>query len=220
MYHFDKMPRAVRTDPAAARTAVRRSGADSLEDRPHLRPCRGGAAGHQARPVQRALFPAGNTDAEIELPLRLDIRRATDRVRKMRITAVDQNIPVIQQRQELLDHIVHSLPRFDHHEHPARLFEPCHQLFKRMAADDIPARCTPGYEVVRFFRRAVEHGHREASGFHVEGQILAHDGKADQADIRLLFHCPSLHITVPAPDCRRRRASCPPAAEAFPPAAA
>ena len=107
----------------------------------------------------------------------------------MGIAAVDENIAVVQQRQELLDHIVHSLSRFDHHKHLARLFEVRHQLFKAVAANDIFSGSASVYEFIYFFRRAVEHGHGEALGLHIHDQVFTHNGKADQTNICFFHLC-------------------------------
>ena len=107
----------------------------------------------------------------------------------MGVAAVDQNISVAQQRQELFNHIVHGLSRFDHHKHLARLFQIVNQFFETVAADDIFSGGSAVYEFVHFFRRAVEHGHGEALRLHVHDQIFAHDGKADQTNICFFHLC-------------------------------
>jgi hypothetical protein len=39
---------------------------------------------------------------------------------------------------------------------------------------------------IRYFRRAVEHRDRKTLRFHVQGQVLAHDRKANQSNITLI----------------------------------
>ena len=107
----------------------------------------------------------------------------------MGIAAVDQNITVVEQRKKLLDHIVYGLSRFDHHEHLAGLFQIVNQFLETVAADDVFSGGSAVYEFVHFFRRAVEHGHGEALGFHVHDQVLTHDGKTNEANICFFHLC-------------------------------
>ena len=107
----------------------------------------------------------------------------------MGVAAVDQNISVAQQRQELFNHIVHGLSRFDHHKHLARLFQIVNQFFETVAADDIFSGGSAVYKFVHFFRRAVEHGHGEALRLHVHDQVFTHNGKADETNICFFHLC-------------------------------
>ena len=105
----------------------------------------------------------------------------------MGVAAVNEDITVIQQRQELFNHVVHSLACLDHHEHLARRFEACDQLFEAVAADDVLSYGPAVYKLINLFRRAVENRHREALGLHVHDEVFAHDGKANEANI-CFFH--------------------------------
>ena len=50
-------------------------------------------------------------------------------------------------------------------------------------------RRTAGEECIHLLRAAVIYGDGEAFGLHVHRQVFAHDGEADQADIRFLHLC-------------------------------
>ena len=179
MYHLDEVTCAIFADPVAARRAVLDLRADGLENRLDVLPRGGRAAGHHARTFERALFATGDAGSEVELALGFNIRGSADGVREVRVTAVDENVAVVQQRQELLDHIVHSLSCLDHHEHLARFFQIVHQFFKAVAADDVLTCGSAVDEFVHLFCRAVENRHSEALGLHIHDKVLAHDGKSD-----------------------------------------
>ena len=107
----------------------------------------------------------------------------------MGIAAVNENIAVVEKWQKLLDHVVHGLPGFYHHEHLARLFQIVNQFFETVAANDIFSGGSAVYKFVHLFRRAVENGHGEALRLHVHDEILAHHGKADQTDVCFFHLC-------------------------------
>ena len=107
----------------------------------------------------------------------------------MRVAAVDEDIAVVQQRQELFDHVVNGIARFDHHEHLAWFFQIVNQFFKAVAADDVFPGGSAGDKLVHLFGRPVENRHGEAFGLHVHDEIFAHDGKADQTNICFFHRC-------------------------------
>ena len=61
-------------------------------------------------------------------------------------------------------------------------------LFDGVGADDLRALGGVVQELVDLGRRAVEGDHGEAVVVHVQDQVLAHDGQADQCDVCRLFH--------------------------------
>ena len=107
----------------------------------------------------------------------------------MGIAAVNENIAVVEKRQKLLDHVVYSLSRFDHHKHLARLFQIVNQFLETVAADDVFPGGSAVYEFIHLFRRAVEHGHGEALRLHVHDQVFTHNGKADETNICFFHLC-------------------------------
>ena len=182
--HLHEVARAVL--PVAAGGAVLHLGADGLEDGLHIGPGRGGAAGHHGGALQSALFAAGHAGADVELALRFHVLRPPDGVGEVAVAAVDQDVPVLEEGQQLLDHAVHGAAGLHHHEDLAGLGEVRHQLLKAVAADDVLAGGPAVHEGVHLGGGAVEDGHGEALGLHVHDQVLAHDGEADEADVCFL----------------------------------
>ena len=91
--------------------------------------------------------------------------------------------PCFEMRQQLLDHLVDRVAGLDHQHDAARPLQQLDQLFDRVRADDLRALRLVVDELVHLGDGAVEHGHLVAVVVHVQDQVLAHDGQADQADI-------------------------------------
>ena len=88
----------------------------------------------------------------------------------------------------MLDQVVDRRAGLDHHHDLARLGQVLDQVFERVAADELLALRAAGDELVDLARRAIEDGDAIAAALDVEGQVLAHHGEADQADVALLRH--------------------------------
>ncbi|MCG3778535.1 MAG: hypothetical protein JW388_1256 [Nitrospira sp.] len=91
-------------------------------------------------------------------------------------------------REKLLDEFVHSLAGLHEHHHTARTFEVLHHLLDGMRADDLRAFGFVGEEVVHLLYGAVVGHDGEAVVVHVEDEILAHHGQADECDVAFRFH--------------------------------
>src|SRR5262249_42449942 len=71
----------------------------------------------------------------------------------------------------------------DHDLDFAWALQHCHEIFDlRRAADLLPGGGS-GDEIIHDLSSAVIDSHRKAIAFHIEDQILAHDGKSDQPEI-------------------------------------
>ena len=106
----------------------------------------------------------------------------------MAVAAVDEDIPLVQQRKELIYKLIHSAACLDHHEHLARLFKRGNKLLKTMRADDILSGRAAGDKFVHLLGVTVIHRDREALGLHIHDEIFTHHRKADEADIRFFIH--------------------------------
>ncbi len=123
VHHLHEVPGAVRADVHAARRAVD-LGRDRLEDRAELVVGLLRAARHDARPVQRALLAAGDAGAdEVQAAARVSARLAAAGVGEVRVAAVDDDVALLQQRDQLVDHGVGRLAGLDHDDDRARLLE-------------------------------------------------------------------------------------------------
>ena len=193
--HLHEVTRAVFANPVAAGLAVHVR-ADGLEDGLDIRPRLGRAAGHHARALQRALFAAGNAGADVVQTLALHVRGAAGGVREVAVAAVDDDVAGFENLQKLLDHVVDGFAGLDHHHNLARLGKVMRQLLDGVAADDVLALRAAFHKVGHLGGGAVENSNGESLGFHVHNQIFAHNGEADQTDIRKLGHNSNLLLYV------------------------
>ena len=117
----------------------------------------------------------------------------------MAVSAVDEDIIIIQQGQQLFDHVVYGLSCLYHHKHLTRALQLAGKLLQRMAADDVLSGSTTGNKPIGFLRCTVIYSHSESLGFHVHHKVLAHDGQADQSDICFLHYFSSYRCTRALP---------------------
>ena len=74
-------------------------------------------------------------------------------------------------------------PGLDHDHDLARPLQRGDEILDGVAADDLLPLASAVDEVVDLGGRAVEDGHGEAVALHVQDEVLAHHGQADQADV-------------------------------------
>ncbi len=143
------------------------------------------AARHQGRTVARAVLTAGDTHAEVVDARGLEGRRASLGDCKVLVSTVDKQVAGLEQRAELGDGVIHRRSGLDHHQDAARLLERSHELLDGMRTKDLgfAAKLLLGalQEAVHLVGGAVVYGNREALLGHVEGQVLSHHGKTDEA---------------------------------------
>ena len=177
------MAGAVFAHPVAAGSSVFDLGGDGLEDVLDVRPGGGIAAGHDGGAAARALFAAGDAGADEEDAFFGQIFGAAVGVGKERVAAVDDDVAGFEMGTDVVDDLVDGLAGLDHEHDAARALEQAGELLDGMRADDLGALGFVGEEVVHLGDGAVEDGDLEAVVVHVEDEVLAHDGQADEADI-------------------------------------
>ena len=158
-------------------------GGDRLEHRADVRPGGGAASGHQAGALQRALFAAGNAASDEQHPQRLDLLRAPFGVEVVGVAAVDDDVARREMRPHLLDQLVDRRSGLDQHHQLARALHRRDQLRDRVATLEVAAGGAAAHERVDAVGRPVVNGHPVAAALHVQGEVLAHDGQADQTEI-------------------------------------
>ena len=186
--HLDKVAGAAFAHPVTAGRAVFHLGADGLEDWLHVLPGSGGAAGHHGGTLQSALFAAGNTGADVAQAVALHQGGAAGGVGEVAVAAVDQDVARLQHGDQLFDIIIHRLAGPDHHHDPAGLLQALDKLLQGVGAHDILAG-GPAVDKACHGLLGVHviDGNGKTLVLHVEGQGLAHNGNADQADVGF-FH--------------------------------
>ncbi len=104
-------------------------------------------------------------------------------VRKVRVAAVDDDVALLEMRQQLLDHLIDRVAGL-HHQHDApRPLQHFREFFDGMRADYLRALGFVVDELVDFGNGSIEDRHFVSVVVHVQDQVLAHDGKADQSDV-------------------------------------
>ena len=183
--HFNVMACAVRPHVSTARFPIhlRR---DFAEDWRNNFPGFSRTARHQRWSLQRAFFAAGNTTAHKMNAALFQFFAAPLRVGEKGISAVDDDIALLQQRGELIDDSVHRRPRF-HHDHGfARAFQRANEFLDRTRRLNIFVSAAPSRKFVCHFRRAVEDRDGESFRFHVQDEVFAHHSETDEANITLI----------------------------------
>ena len=182
VHHLDEVAGPALPHPVAAGLAVHMGG-DGLQNGLHMRPCRGRAARHDAGALQRPFLAAGHAGADEMEPLALQVLDPARSVREVAVAAVQDDVSLLQQGEQLLDEIIHRLARLHHQHHLARLLQRVHQLLQGIGADDVLALGAPLNKILHLAGGAVEHRHGEALALHVHDEVLPHHRQADQADV-------------------------------------
>ena len=188
MRHLHIVPGAVLADPFAARSTVRRFGADRLEDGFYVRPGFRVPAGHHRGPVAGAFLAAGNAGSNVQDPFLGKILCSSDRVCKKRIAAVDNDVAFFQVRKKLADKFIHSRSRLDHQHDPPRALQHGGHLFQGMGADNVCSLCRALQEFVDFRNRPVVSNNLESMIIHVQDKILTHYSQSNQSNISVVRH--------------------------------
>ena len=182
MDHLDEVTGAVRAHPRAARLAVDLRG-DGLEDRAEggIRLLR--AARHDRRALERAdLAPGDAGPDEVEAVL-AQRRLAAAGVLEVGVAAVDDDVALLEERDELVDDRVGGIARLDHDDDPARLLQRGDEVLGRArTARTCPRRRSRGPGRRPALRAVVQRDGMPVTG-EVAGEVAAHDGETGDADL-------------------------------------
>lgn len=109
------------------------------EDLLDVGPSGGRAAGHERGTVTGTLLTTGHTGTNELEALGLELLASADRVRVVRVAAVDDNVALLEVRLELANKVVDSLAGLDEENDSAGLLELLAELLDRVSADDVGA---------------------------------------------------------------------------------
>jgi hypothetical protein len=104
--HLDVVARTRVSDPLAARGSVLDARRDGLEDGLNVLPRRRGAARHDGGAEEGAFLAAGDAGADEEEALGLELLGAPIRVGKVAVTAVDDDVPGLEEGRNLRTDLV------------------------------------------------------------------------------------------------------------------
>jgi hypothetical protein len=184
VHHLHVVAGAARADVNDAGLAVH-LGRDALEDRLHHFPRGKRPARHDRRALARAFFAARHTRADEAQALAAQVRIAALGVGVEAVAAVDDDVVLVQQRNQLLDDLVDRRAGLHHDLDLAGLGQALDELLERLGAHQLLAG-VGGDEGFGGCFGAVVDADLEAAALHVQHQVLAHHGQSDQSEIALL----------------------------------
>ena len=179
--HFHIMPRATGTDVGDARFSIDLRG-DRFENRLHHIPGGKRSAGHDCRSLASAFLTAGNAGSDETQAFFRKVRIATLGIGVERIAAVDDDIALVEQGDQLFDHRINRCSGLDHDLDFPRGGERLHEFLERFRTDEFFAGMR-GDEFIGGGGGAIEHADLETARFHIENKILAHDGQSDKSKV-------------------------------------
>ena len=176
------MAGAVFADVSAARLAISRFGRNGFVNGLDFRIRFLIAARHDGRTAAGARFPARNAHAiEMDAVFFAAVVAAA-RIAEIGVAAVDDDVTCIQEGQQLVEHAVHRRTGHDHEHDFARPLQGSQEILQLEVARNLVMG--PFLEeLFRQIRRIVVDRNVVAVVGHVQGQVTAHDGHADDANI-------------------------------------
>ena len=201
VHHLHVVPGAVGADVGAAGGAVDLGG-DAGEHRLDLGVRLGGAAGHDARALERPGLAARHPGADVADPARLDLRRAPPGVGEERVAPVDEDVALVEVGEELGDGGVDRVAALDHEQDRPRTLDRGDQLLRGVRGGDRPLAAVRRDELPGARRGAVEHRHRDVVVGEVASQVLAHHGHPHHPEAA---GCGHRHGPLPVECCGRPR---------------
>ncbi len=179
--HFHVVARTAGTDVGDAGLAID-FGGNGFEDGLHHIPSGERSAGHDGGAFAGTFFTARDARADETQTFFREIGIATLGVGVERVAAIDDDIALVEERDELLDDRVHGPTGFHHDLDFARSGERLHELLEGLGADEFFARVSRD-EFIGGGSGAVVNADLKAARFHVENEILAHDGQSDKSEV-------------------------------------
>ena len=169
--HLDVVSSTLVADPFTASFAVALGG-DALEDVLDVRPGLLVASGHHRGAVAGTLLTTGNTGADEADALGLEVPVSTVGVGEVRVTAVNDDVAVVEKRQELLNPVVNSLASLDKEHDAAGRLELANKLLDIMSTNNGHALGLILQEAIDLGHCSVEGADGEAVVGHVHDQVL------------------------------------------------
>ena len=147
--------------------------------------------------MQRARLTAADAHADEVDPGGLQFLAAAVGIGEEGVAAVDENVAGLKVSLQIVDHCVDGLAGGHHDEDAARLLEDRGQLLERSNGGHVLASPFFGRGCSLLLIEVVT-GSRESAALYVEGQVLAHDSQADDAE-PICAHVLSPYAAEPRP---------------------
>ena len=101
----------------------------------------------------------------------------------MGVATVDDNVTLIQERDQFLDEVIDRLPGLDHQENLAGTLQRSYEVLQRMRSIEVKALASTFHEMVNLLNRTVIHDDMEALALHVQRQVLTHHRQSYKSDV-------------------------------------
>jgi hypothetical protein len=134
--HLDVVTGTLVTDPVAAGLAVALGG-DALEDVLDVGPGGLVTTGHEGRTVTGTLLTTGDTTADEVDALLGEVASAAVAVGVVRVTTVNDDITLLQERQEGLDEVIDGLASHDEKHDAAGTLEVLAELLDGVSTNNV-----------------------------------------------------------------------------------
>ena len=144
-----------------------------------------GATGHHARTFQGTFGTAGDAHTDEAEALALQLLHPTLGVVIVGVATIDEQIPFLQKRGDLIHDGIHSRAGLHHHQDPTGTLELADEVLKIRGSLNVPALAATVKELLRLGVGAVVDHAREAVALSVEDEVLPHHAETDQTEVRL-----------------------------------
>ena len=111
---------------------------------------------------------------------------ATDGVGEVGVTAVDDDVALIEHGGELLDNCVDGCARLDHNQDAAGRLEGVNEFLQGLGTDEVAVCAVLSQQCVGLLYGTVVQCHGVAVTCQVAGEVCAHDSKAGDTNLCLL----------------------------------
>ena len=182
------MPGAIGADVGAARFPVH-VGGDPLQDRAERLVGLRGSAGHDRRSLQGAYLSSGDPRSHEVQPEVAQALLAAAGVLEERVAAVDDDVPLLEERDEGVDGGVGRATGLDHENDAAGTFQGGDEIRQVVGGHEIPLEAVECDDLVGAGGRPIVEGHSESPVGEVAGQVRSHHRHSDHPDLgQLLVH--------------------------------
>ena len=132
MDHFDVVTGTSFTNPVTTRL-IKRFGSSGLENGLNCGPGKCRTTGHEGRTIAGAFLSSRNPGTNKQETLLLELLRPADRVRVVRVTAIDDDITLVKKGDELLNKGVNGITGLNKENNFAWLLQLCNELIDRVS---------------------------------------------------------------------------------------
>jgi hypothetical protein len=170
--HLDVVTSTLIADPLTARLTIA-LGSDALEDVLDVRPGLLVATGHQRRAISSTLLTTRDTRADESDTLGSKVLGAAVGVGEVRVTTINDDVTLVEERQKLLNPVIDSRTGLDEEHDTTRRLELANELLVGVSANNGLALGLVLEEVVDLGEGSVVGADGETVISHVQDEVLS-----------------------------------------------